>query len=43
MLYYHYYTVADISTGRVGAPLICCEVRVRDWAEGMKQHIHRAD
>ncbi|XP_071759163.1 long-chain-fatty-acid--CoA ligase 4 [Centroberyx gerrardi] len=26
--------VADISTGRVGAPLICCEVRLRDWFEG---------
>uniref|UniRef100_A0A665ULG5 long-chain-fatty-acid--CoA ligase n=1 Tax=Echeneis naucrates TaxID=173247 RepID=A0A665ULG5_ECHNA len=26
--------VADISTGRVGAPLICCEVILRDWAEG---------
>lgn len=26
--------VVDISTGRVGAPLICCEVRLRDWAEG---------
>ncbi|XP_039975370.1 long-chain-fatty-acid--CoA ligase 4 [Xiphias gladius] len=26
--------VADISTGRVGAPLICCEVGLRDWAEG---------
>ncbi|TNN38107.1 Long-chain-fatty-acid--CoA ligase 4 [Liparis tanakae] len=26
--------VMDISTGRVGAPLICCEVRLRDWAEG---------
>ncbi|XP_057705721.1 long-chain-fatty-acid--CoA ligase 4 isoform X3 [Corythoichthys intestinalis] len=26
--------VADNSTGRVGAPLICCEVRLRDWAEG---------
>ncbi|KAM4732299.1 long-chain-fatty-acid--CoA ligase 4 isoform 2-T3 [Anableps anableps] len=26
--------VADISTGRVGAPLICCEVWLRDWAEG---------
>ncbi|XP_056295333.1 long-chain-fatty-acid--CoA ligase 4 [Pseudoliparis swirei] len=26
--------VLDISTGRVGAPLICCEVRLRDWAEG---------
>uniref|UniRef100_A0A8C5ANW0 long-chain-fatty-acid--CoA ligase n=1 Tax=Gadus morhua TaxID=8049 RepID=A0A8C5ANW0_GADMO len=25
--------VADISTGRVGSPLICCEVRLRDWAE----------
>lgn len=27
-------TVADISTGRVGAPLICCEIKLRDWVEG---------
>uniref|UniRef100_A0A8C6TNK4 long-chain-fatty-acid--CoA ligase n=1 Tax=Neogobius melanostomus TaxID=47308 RepID=A0A8C6TNK4_9GOBI len=27
--------VADISTGRVGAPLICCEILLRDWAEGV--------
>lgn len=26
--------VADYSTGRVGAPLICCELKLRDWAEG---------
>uniref|UniRef100_A0A1A8BPU7 long-chain-fatty-acid--CoA ligase n=1 Tax=Nothobranchius kadleci TaxID=1051664 RepID=A0A1A8BPU7_NOTKA len=26
--------VADFSTGRVGAPLICCEIRLRNWAEG---------
>ncbi|KAF7654407.1 hypothetical protein LDENG_00070130 [Lucifuga dentata] len=26
--------VADLSTGRVGAPLICCEIRLRDWIEG---------
>uniref|UniRef100_A0AAQ6AH90 long-chain-fatty-acid--CoA ligase n=1 Tax=Amphiprion ocellaris TaxID=80972 RepID=A0AAQ6AH90_AMPOC len=26
--------VVDVSTGRVGAPLICCELRLRDWAEG---------
>ncbi|XP_015206872.2 long-chain-fatty-acid--CoA ligase 4 isoform X1 [Lepisosteus oculatus] len=26
--------VADYSTGRVGAPLICCEIKLRDWAEG---------
>lgn len=26
--------VADNSTGRVGAPLVCCEIRLRDWAEG---------
>ncbi|KAK9517786.1 hypothetical protein VZT92_023130 [Zoarces viviparus] len=25
---------ADISTGRVGAPVICSEIRLRDWAEG---------
>uniref|UniRef100_A0A3Q3W760 long-chain-fatty-acid--CoA ligase n=1 Tax=Mola mola TaxID=94237 RepID=A0A3Q3W760_MOLML len=26
--------VTDNSTGRVGAPLLCCEIRLRDWAEG---------
>ncbi|KAK1163224.1 long-chain-fatty-acid--CoA ligase 4-like isoform X1 [Acipenser oxyrinchus oxyrinchus] len=26
--------VADYSTGRVGAPLICCEIKLRDWLEG---------
>ncbi|XP_006033624.1 long-chain-fatty-acid--CoA ligase 4 isoform X3 [Alligator sinensis] len=26
--------VADYSTGRVGAPLICCEIKLRDWQEG---------
>ncbi|MBN3318550.1 ACSL4 ligase, partial [Atractosteus spatula] len=26
--------VADYSTGRVGAPLVCCEIKLRDWAEG---------
>ncbi|XP_039621738.1 long-chain-fatty-acid--CoA ligase 4-like isoform X1 [Polypterus senegalus] len=26
--------VADYSTGRVGAPLICCEIKLRDWIEG---------
>ncbi|KAK7922538.1 hypothetical protein WMY93_009440 [Mugilogobius chulae] len=33
--------VADISTGRVGAPLICCEIRLRDWAEGGYTHKDR--
>ncbi|KAL0973796.1 hypothetical protein UPYG_G00211270 [Umbra pygmaea] len=26
--------VADNSTGRVGAPVLCCEIRLRDWLEG---------
>lgn len=26
--------VSDLSTGRVGAPLTCCEIRLRDWPEG---------
>ncbi|XP_052784060.1 long-chain-fatty-acid--CoA ligase 4-like isoform X1 [Mya arenaria] len=26
--------VGDTSTGRVGPPLTCCEIRLRDWTEG---------
>ncbi|XP_070761364.1 long-chain-fatty-acid--CoA ligase 3a isoform X1 [Enoplosus armatus] len=24
----------DYSTGRVGGPLVCCEIRLKDWVEG---------
>ncbi|XP_067084864.1 long-chain-fatty-acid--CoA ligase 4b isoform X1 [Osmerus mordax] len=26
--------MADYSTGRVGAPLVCCELKLKDWVEG---------
>ena len=31
-------TVADMSTGRVGPPLTCCEIRLRDWPEGKQTY-----
>lgn len=28
------FSVWDYSTGRVGAPLVCSEFRLKDWEEG---------
>ena len=33
--------VTDLSTGRVGAPLNCGEIRLRDWPEGRCFHGNR--
>lgn len=34
--------VTDYTTGRVGAPLICCEIKLKDWQEG-KNFISASD
>lgn len=31
----------DYSTGRVGGPLVCCEIKLKDWVEGGYRSIDR--
>jgi hypothetical protein len=28
------FAVWDYNTGRVGAPLVCCEIKLKNWEEG---------
>ena len=35
-------TVEDYTTGRVGSPLKCCEVQLRDWLEGIVRSLQHA-
>lgn len=33
-LFLVFFSVWDYSTGRVGAPLVCSEITLKDWEEG---------
>lgn len=34
ILFFIYVVVWDYNTGRVGAPLVCCEIKLKNWEEG---------
>lgn len=33
-MFFFFFSVWDYSTGRVGAPLVCSEITLKDWEEG---------
>lgn len=35
-LFFFNIVVWDYTTGRVGAPLVCCEIKLMNWEEGEK-------
>lgn len=37
MFVFLFASVWDYNTGRVGAPLVCCEIKLKNWEEGNNQ------